>query len=339
MKEIDLSGRGQQQRANAEVEVKVLSSLRHPYIVRYWESFNHDRHLCIVMDLCEGGDLWQYISQCKKKHHQIQEPQVVRWFTQLLLALKYMHEKNVLHRDIKTQNIFLARRERESNTLGCVKIADFGISKILGEGSDAFARTLVGTPYYLSPEMCQKQPYACPSDVWALGCVLYEMCALRVPFEAQELPQLVERIVRGPLPRLPNSYSPHLSDLVSEMLIRDAFQRPAAAALLHRQLVQNEIKRLLADNKRECGADENGRRHTGASRPSDTCSNRPSEAGRNGDGDGARGSRRPLIEVNVREPNRPRASSKPSSRVPSPAKGAALEVLRSSRAPSPRRQM
>jgi len=90
-----------------------------------------------------------------------------------------MHDKNILHRDIKTQNIFLAKKEsRTDSTPSCVKIADFGISKVL-DSQNSLARTQVGTPYYLSPEICQKQPYATASDVWALGCVVFELCALK----------------------------------------------------------------------------------------------------------------------------------------------------------------
>merc|ERR1719420_2933551 len=155
------------------------------------------------MDYCEGGDLSKYIAGCAKSRAPIPESLVIRWFTQLCLALKYMHElankeddrhPPVLHRDIKAQNIFLSKKD--GDRVGCVKIADFGISKILST-EKSLARTQVGTPYYLSPEICQKLPYGEPSDVWALGCVLYELCALRVPFEAQDLPRLFDKILRS----------------------------------------------------------------------------------------------------------------------------------------------
>mmetsp|Transcript_29160 Transcript_29160/g.83581 ORF Transcript_29160/g.83581 Transcript_29160/m.83581 type:complete len:402 (+) Transcript_29160:72-1277(+) len=349
LKEIDLSGREPQQRSNAEVEVKVLSSLKHPYIVRYWESFMNDRYLCIVMDYCEGGDLWQYIAQCRRNRTPVIEPQVVRWFTQMCLALKYMHEKNVLHRDIKTQNIFLTRKE--GSDLQCAKIADFGIAKVL-KSSHGFAQTLVGTPYYLSPEICQRQQYACPSDVWAVGCVLFELCALRVPFEAQELNQLVDRIVRGSVPRIPATYSRELGDLGIDMLNRDASRRPAAAAILQRPLVQNEIKRMLAENKSSkdpapeniCVEATPRRSHSECRREDPREGSGTPRGGKEREG-GHQGHRaRPLGEHNQREPSKQRgergergerASSKPSSRAPSPHKGAAMEVLRPTRAPSP----
>jgi NIMA (never in mitosis gene a)-related kinase 1/4/5 len=103
------------------------------------------------------------------------------------LALEYVHGRKVLHRDLKTQNIFLTG----NNT---VKLGDFGISKVL-ENTNRAAMTVVGTPYYMSPEVCQNSPYSYKSDVWALGCVLYELCTLKHAFSADNLLGLVYKIV------------------------------------------------------------------------------------------------------------------------------------------------
>eukprot|EP00931_Biecheleriopsis_adriatica_P116158 TRINITY_DN91838_c0_g1_i1.p1 TRINITY_DN91838_c0_g1~~TRINITY_DN91838_c0_g1_i1.p1 ORF type:complete len:384 (-),score=73.67 TRINITY_DN91838_c0_g1_i1:100-1251(-) len=338
LKEIDLSGRDQKDRAAAEVEVKVLSSLKHPYIVRYWESFMKHQQpeghkLCIIMDYCEGGDMWQYIKETKRKHTVIPEAQVLRWFTQMCLAMKYMHETvHVLHRDIKTQNIFLTRKE--GSELRSAKIADFGIAKVLKDGK-SMASTLVGTPYYLSPEICQKQPYHCPSDVWAVGCVLFELCSLRVPFDAQDINQLVERIVRGALPRIPSMYSRELAEIAAELLTRDASKRPTCGNVLQKPIMQAEIKRMLAENKKD--TDIVGQEDT---RPPQSARGElphPHSA-REHSRDG-RDRRQPLGDHNPRIDSRHRAPSSGkqphSARAPSPHKGAAHEVLRPSRAPSP----
>lgn len=326
MKEIDMHKMDSRERKKAEVEVQVLASLKHPYIVRYTESFVHDQVLCIVMDYCEGGDLWQYIQQRRRQRSSIPEAQVVRWFTQMTLALKHMHDKNVLHRDIKTQNVFLAKRASEAGTLGCVKIADFGIAKEL-DSHTALAKTQVGTPYYLSPEICQKQPYATPSDVWALGCVLYELCALKVPFEANDLPQLVDRIVRGPIQRIPAAYSRELAEIVVELLSRRASERPAAEKVLQKPMLQAEIKKMLDENKRPKVAEheeERGRRE------------HPREHGAGSARSNSQPPRAVLQERNhSREPRERRASSKPASRAPSPHKEVARHMLRPQRAPSP----
>jgi NIMA (never in mitosis gene a)-related kinase len=122
------------------------------------------------------------------------------------MALLYIHEKRILHRDIKTQNIFLS-----SN--GTIKLGDFGISKVL-ENSVSSAKTVVGTPYYLSPEACENQPYNSKSDIWALGCVLYELCTLKHAFDANNLLGIVYKIVKGGYEPIPDIYSKDMELLV-----------------------------------------------------------------------------------------------------------------------------
>lgn len=246
MKQIDVGKMDKKERQVAENEVKCLSALKHPYIVRYWESFMHERFLCIVMDYCEGGDLFQLIQQHKQRGRPIPESNVLQWFTQLSLALKYVHDKSILHRDIKSQNVLLTGKDGRANA----KLADFGISRFL-EGPNALARTVVGTPYYLSPEMVQKQPYSWASDVWALGCVLYEMCSLRVPFEAKDMNQLVRRIVSTTPARISCSYTREVGDLCMEMLSRDASKRPTSATLVQHPMLQKQIKLMLQDSQSE----------------------------------------------------------------------------------------
>jgi len=322
IKEIDLSSRDAQQRASAEMEVRVMTALKHPYIVRYWESFVEGHQLCIVMDYCDCGDLWQHIARCRRTRQPICEPQVVRWLTQMILALKYMHEKSVLHRDIKTQNVLLARKE--GSDLPSAKIADFGIAKVLSS-AHGFAHTLVGTPYYLSPEICQRQLYGCPSDVWAVGCVLYEVCSLRVPFDGQDCKELVDRILRGPLPRIPSTYSGPLCDISAEMFTRDVASRPTAASILQRPLFQAEIKRMLAEQHKagRAPAPSVVEQMQGGARP-EFITPRTNRDGYESDAAGrGRGERPGGVS---REPSMQRASSK--NRSASPAKAIASEVLR-----------
>jgi NIMA (never in mitosis gene a)-related kinase len=336
MKEIDLSKMDSRERKNAEVEVRVLSCLKHPYIVRYSESFVYDQKLCIVMDYCEGGDLSQYVSARRRQRTTIPEPQVLRWLTQMSLALKHMHDKNVLHRDIKTQNVFLTKRQESGSTsLSTVKIADFGISKVL-DSHTALARTQVGTPYYLSPEICQKQSYSSPSDIWALGCVLYELCALHVPFEANDLQKLMDKIVRTPASRIPPTYTRDLGDLVNEMLSRNASQRPTAEKVLQRPMLQGEIKKMIAENHKP-GKDgsENEERGRGRERDNARAHSQPPSQPPNS----ARGNyQQPRTPLQERNHSRERApSSKPGSRAPSPHKEVAKQIIAPSRAPSPGR--
>lgn len=249
MKIIDMSRMDSKQRKDAVNEVKVLSSLKHPYIVSYRESFQEHRHLAIVMDYADGGDLHERITKTRKAMKTFAEEKIVRWFTEATLALKYMHDKHVLHRDLKSQNLFLTSQDR-------LRIGDFGISKVL-ESTAAFARTTIGTPYYLSPEICMEKPYSFASDIWALGCILYELAALRVPFDASSLQSLVHKITRGPTPQLPSAYSSELRQLCSDLLHREQSQRPAAPEILQRPVIQMEIRRMLREEQAKSSAKEN----------------------------------------------------------------------------------
>merc|ERR1719421_1615832 len=232
---------GAKERKDAANEVKVLSSLKHPYIVAYRDSFIEDGFLNIVMEYADGGDLFTRIQKAKKSMTKFPEQQILRWFTQALLALKFIHDKHILHRDLKSQNFFLM-----SN--GKLRIGDFGIAKVL-DSTAAFAKTTIGTPYYLSPEICQERPYSWSSDVWAMGCILYEMAALRVPFDAPNIRALVSKITRGPLPVLPTQYSPNLQKLYEDLMQRDEKRRPTAAGVLRYSIVQAEIRNMLREEQ------------------------------------------------------------------------------------------
>ncbi|CAF4884646.1 unnamed protein product, partial [Rotaria magnacalcarata] len=169
MKEIKISKMTNKERDDARKEVDVLAKMQHPYIVFYLESFEDAASLYILMDYCDGGDLHSRIKA--QRGILFNEDQILDWFVQITLALKHVHDRKVLHRDIKSQNVFLMSD-------GTAKLGDFGISKILNTTCE-LARTQIGTPYYLSPEICQQKPYNNKSDVWSLGCVLYEMATLK----------------------------------------------------------------------------------------------------------------------------------------------------------------
>mmetsp|Transcript_88627 Transcript_88627/g.228589 ORF Transcript_88627/g.228589 Transcript_88627/m.228589 type:complete len:329 (-) Transcript_88627:296-1282(-) len=241
LKAIDISRMDAKERRDAANEVRVLSSLKHPYIVSYRESFLDGRTLCIVMDYAEGGDLHNRIAKTRKAGASFAESQVIRWFTQAALALKHLHERHVLHRDLKSQNLFLT-------ACGRLRIGDFGIAKVL-DSTAAFAKTAIGTPYYLSPEICQEHPYSWSSDVWALGCILFEISALRVPFDAANIRALVQKITRGPTPALPSSYSSELQRLSGDLLQREERNRPSSTDVLRYPIVQEEIRSMLNDEQ------------------------------------------------------------------------------------------
>lgn len=164
----------------------------------------------------------QRIKNAKGKYFP--EEQILDWTTQIALAIKHCHEKKILHRDIKTQNVFLT-----SNSL--VKLGDFGIAKVLSHTLDK-ANTVVGTPYYLSPEIIQNKPYSYESDIWSLGIVLYEMCALKPPFDATNLSALALKIIKGVFPQIPSHYSKQLKLLVDQLLDINPIKRPSIQKVL-----------------------------------------------------------------------------------------------------------
>lgn len=242
-KMVDVSKASKKEQADAVKEGRLLAKLNHPYIVRYRENFQQSGWLCIVMDYCEGGDLTGRIKEAKKNRQSIPEGQVLRWFTQAIMALKYIHDKHILHRDLKPGNFFLSKD-------GVMKMGDFGIAKVLA-CTIAVAQTQIGTPYYLSPELCQEKPYAWSSDIWAMGCILYELCALKVPFDAANIPSLVQKICKGALPHLPeNTYSAFVRQLVIRLLNRDPKLRPSTDDILELPKIK-DIMREMLDECRE----------------------------------------------------------------------------------------
>ncbi|EDQ89002.1 uncharacterized protein MONBRDRAFT_8570 [Monosiga brevicollis MX1] len=187
LKSIDLAPLDEARRRRALNEARLLQRLRHPYIVRYRTAFLHHSHLRIVMEHCPEGDLAQAIAEQRNRGYLFRPEQVLDWLTQLLLALDYLHhECQILHRDLKSQNVFLSGRRH-------LKLGDFGVATCLNS-PDAFATTLVGTPYYLSPEIAAGRPYNRKSDVWAAGCIFYELMTLRRAFAAHSVTELLLRV-------------------------------------------------------------------------------------------------------------------------------------------------
>ena len=234
MKQIDISKMNKVQREEALNEAKILSGLSSPYIVAYHESFIENETLCIIMEYCENGDLSQLLKQRRGK--SLDEPTVWKYFIEVCLALEYLHSKKILHRDIKTMNVFLSKGFH-------VRLGDLGVAKVLNQTSN-FAHTMVGTPYYLSPELCQEKPYNDKSDIWSLGCVLYEMCCMRHPFESRNQAALIMKIIQGRYDPVPNSCSKDIIDIITACLQKDYKKRPTVAELLSLPGLQKRAKEL-----------------------------------------------------------------------------------------------
>jgi NIMA (never in mitosis gene a)-related kinase len=237
MRMVDVSRMDARQTATVVEEVKMLSRLRHPYLIAYHETFMEGGLLCIVTEYAEGGDLSAKIAKVWKLGESFSEQQILRWFAQAALGIKYMHDKMIPHRNLKSRNLFLTAS-------GGLHVGDYGISKVL-ERSLASACTNVKAVQYLSPEICQDGPESLKGDVWALGCVLFEMAALRLPFDEPNVAGLVLKIIRGPTPQFPKQYSGDLRKLCNALLLRDPEKRPSALEVLQWPLLQQEIRRML----------------------------------------------------------------------------------------------
>ncbi|KAG9348416.1 hypothetical protein JZ751_002151 [Albula glossodonta] len=212
-------------------EALLLSRMKHPNIVAYRESFEADGHLYIVMEYCTGGDLLQRIKQQKNSLFSVEV--ILKWFAQMCLGAKYIHDKRVLHRDLKSKNVFLTEN-------GTIKLGDFGSACVLNS-SKAYAYSYVGTPYYVSPEIWDNKPYNNKSDVWSLGCVLYELCTLHHPFQARSWKSLILKVCRGAYPPLPNHLPYELHYLLRQMFKTNPRDRPS----LHTILTSHRVSKLL----------------------------------------------------------------------------------------------
>ena len=231
---IDMSQFTKEQLENALHEAEILKSLQHPNIIRCIDFFVDEKKLCLVTEYADLGDLSKIIRYQILSGYFFCEEIILNWFTQLCFAIKYIHSKNILHRDLKLSNIFLTSK-------GNIKLGDFGIAKILSSKED-LAKTLVGTPYYLSPELCLKKPYNHKSDIWSLGCILYEMMYLKHAFEADSIGELVMNILEGNYNLKINAgFNEDVINLLKSILVIDANKRPSIEDILQFKVLKKYI--------------------------------------------------------------------------------------------------
>ncbi|CAH1790824.1 unnamed protein product, partial [Owenia fusiformis] len=248
-KEIDYGGMSETEKQMLVSEVNLLRELKHKHIVQYYDRIidRSKASLYIVMEFCEGGDLSSLITKCSRDRTYLEEEFIWKILTQILQALEVCHQrkngKSVLHRDLKPANVFLDASKN-------VKLGDFGLARVLHHDT-SFAKTFVGTPYYMSPEQVNNKSYNEKSDVWSLGCLLYELCALNPPFTARNQRELNAKIRVGRFTRIPYRYSSELNDIVSSMIVVDENKRPSIRTLLDNPLVIKRCDPAQVDKERE----------------------------------------------------------------------------------------
>ncbi|KAL3895706.1 MAG: hypothetical protein SGCHY_004538 [Lobulomycetales sp.] len=251
-KEIDYRKMNEREKRQLVAEVNILRELDHPHIVKYYERFvdKPTGVIFILMEYCCGGDLSHVIKRylklpltssssrysCRKERKFIPESVIWSFLTvlalhphliasqQLLLALNECHDKAIVHRDLKPSNIFL---DKDQN----LKIGDFGLSKTC-DSPDTLCQTFVGTPYYMSPELINESSYNAKSDIWSLGCLIYELATLEPPFQSKTQAGLSQKIRQGKLANLPPHFSSELARTIGKMLAPRHEQRPGTLELL-----------------------------------------------------------------------------------------------------------
>lgn len=248
IKEIRMDPRDQQ---SALREAKLLAALDHPNIIACKESFLLSpptlsgvaarlpppaQVLCIVTEYADGGDLRKKL----ERGPRMRESEILDLFVQICLALKHLHDRKIIHRDIKPENVFLM----QSNV---VKLGDFGVATVLSH-TLACAETLTGTPYYTSPEICLGRRYNHKTDIWSLGCVLYELATLAHAFDGRSQRQLFDNIVNASVPPIPASaaVSARFVELVVEMLRKNPRDRPSVNQIIKKPIVMERIQRFLS---------------------------------------------------------------------------------------------
>ena len=234
LKKVKLQNLSEKEKENSLNEVRILASVKSTFVIAYKEAFidENEQSLCIVMEYADKGDLYQKICQFKKMGCLIEEVDVWRIFIQMTKGLKALHDLKILHRDLKSANIFLFSD-------GSAKIGDLNVSKVAYKG---LGYTQTGTPYYASPEVWRDEPYDIKSDVWSLACVTYEMLALHPPFRAENMEALYNKVIKCQYGKISDRYSSDISEIIKLLLKVRSKDRPTCGQILKHPLVKKRLE-------------------------------------------------------------------------------------------------
>ena len=237
MKRVKIGRLSQKEKLNSFNEVRILASIDHKNIIGYKEAFFDDKSktLNIVMEYADGGDLNTKIKEIKQRKLFFEEKQIWSTLIQILEGLNYLHKSCIIHRDLKSANIFLTKD-------GIVKIGDLNVSKILTKMVTTYTQT--GTPYFASPEIWNDQPYDYKCDIWSVGCIIYEMASLHVPFRGVSMQNLYKNVLRGIYQQIPARYSDELKLIIKSILVVNPKKRPSSKELLENIIIKKKIEEL-----------------------------------------------------------------------------------------------
>ena len=240
LKKVKLKGLSEKEKQNALNEVRILASVKSPFVISYKEAFIEEEKetLCIVMEYADKGDLYQKIVHLKKIGCLIEEIDAWKIFIQMVRGLKSLHDLKILHRDLKSANIFLFSD-------GTAKIGDLNVSKVAQKG---LGYTQTGTPYYASPEVWNENPYDNKSDIWSLGCVTYEMLTLHPPFRAKNMEQLYNKVIKGIYGKIGDKYSEDMNEIIAYLLKVNPRERPTCDEILKHPIIKKRLEFFQAQS-------------------------------------------------------------------------------------------
>ena len=254
LKSVILDKLNKKEQENSVNEVRILASINHPNVIGYKEAFWDDKtsSLNIVMEYADDGDLQSKIIKMKNEGGVFKESLIWQYSIQMIEGLKALHDKKIMHRDLKSANIFLFKENH------LCKLGDMNVSKVIKE---KVLLTQTGTPYYASPEVWRDEPYSYKSDLWSIGCVIYELCELHPPFKGKDLDELFEDVCRGEPKRINKIYSNKLWEMIKMLLQVDVDKRVDCNMFLKSKLIIDKIQELKNNNNinlsnNNCGTDQ-----------------------------------------------------------------------------------
>ena len=223
-------------------EVSLIKKLNHPNIISYKESFtDKDNYFCIVTTFCEGGDIYNKIQNQKIKNEFFNEEQILNWLVQILLGIDHIHKNNIIHRDIKPQNIFIQNKH-------IVCIGDFGIAKIMDQIQTQTITSIIGSPLYMSPESFNEpNSKVLASDIWSTGCCIFEMCNLKHAFGGDRIESVFIKVRDGKHPPVNKKYSLELRNIIDSMLNVNPKSRPTIPQLLKSNFLRPKVANFIND--------------------------------------------------------------------------------------------
>ena len=241
LKTVYIQKLNKKEQQNSVNEVRILASVNHPNVIGYKEAFwdEKDNSLNIVMEYADDGDLQTKINKMRREKLRFEENLIWSYSIQMIEGLKALHDKKIMHRDLKSANIFLVKDKYQC------KIGDMNVSKVIKEKE---LLTQTGTPYYASPEVWRDEPYSYKSDLWSIGCVIYELCNLKPPFKGKDLDELFLDVCKGNPERIYSTYSDDLWKMILMLLQVDVNKRCDCDKFLNSPLILRKIKELKNEN-------------------------------------------------------------------------------------------